>query len=211
VLFLPPGMKHRYKPVFETGWHEYWVGFKGEFFIKLLEERILPRNRVFFELGLHNSIISLYEQILDEVKAQQPLYQLKACTAALSLLAEILSLERRRGQPTHYQKIVEKAKFLIESGALSTINLSDISEHLGVSTSQLNEIFKTYTSMTPYQYFIHIKIHKAETLLEQTDTPVKEVAYTLGFEDPCYFSRLFKSKTGVTPSQWKKFLAGKSG
>ncbi|MDR1955265.1 MAG: AraC family transcriptional regulator, partial [Treponema sp.] len=140
-----------------------------------------------------------------------PLYQLKACATALSLLAEILSLERRGEQPTHYQKIVEKAKFLIESGALHTINLSNISEQLNISTSQLHEIFKTYTSMTPYQYFIQIKIHKAETLLEQTDTPVQEVAYSLGFEDPCYFSRLFKNKTGVTPSQWKKFLKGEQG
>ena len=56
--------------------------------------------------------------------------------------------------------------------------------------------------MTPYQYFIGIKMHKAKELLEGGDQAVKEVAFRLGFKDEYYFSRLFKSKTGVSPSQW---------
>jgi AraC-like DNA-binding protein len=60
--------------------------------------------------------------------------------------------------------------------------------------------------MTPYQYYIHIKIHKAEGIMEQEDIPVKEVAYKMGFEDQYYFSRLFKNKTGLSPSAWKKFI-----
>jgi len=60
--------------------------------------------------------------------------------------------------------------------------------------------------MTPYQYYIQIKIYKAESLLEQQDLSVKEVAYKIGFEDQYYFSRLFKNKTGVSPSEWKNFM-----
>jgi AraC-like DNA-binding protein len=60
--------------------------------------------------------------------------------------------------------------------------------------------------MTPYQYYIHMKIHKAEDLLEQENVTVKEVAFHLGFEDQYYFSRLFKNKTGVAPSDWKKYI-----
>jgi AraC-like DNA-binding protein len=56
--------------------------------------------------------------------------------------------------------------------------------------------------MTPYQYFIDIKIYEAKMFLEQK-IPVKEVAFRLGFKDQYYFSRLFKSKTGVNPSCWK--------
>jgi AraC-like DNA-binding protein len=60
--------------------------------------------------------------------------------------------------------------------------------------------------MTPYQYYIQIKIYKAENLLEQQDLSVKEVAHKIGFEDQYYFSRLFKNKTGVSPSEWKSFM-----
>jgi transcriptional regulator GlxA family with amidase domain len=94
----------------------------------------------------------------------------------------------------------------MESNVFSAIDLSSIADQLGISTSKLNEIFKTYTSMTPYQYYIQIKIYKAESLLEQQDLSVKEVAHKMGFEDQYYFSRLFKNKTGVSPSEWKNYV-----
>jgi AraC-like DNA-binding protein len=205
-LLLLPGMKHRYKPVYDKGWHEYWVGFKGPFFSHMVDEGILSREHIFFEVGLHNEIISIFNQIFEEIKTQQPLYQFKACSGVMSLVAEMLIRERRKKQPNYYQKVVEKAKYLMESNIFGAINVSSISEQIGVSTSRLNEIFKTYTSMTPYQYFIHVKIHQAEGLLEQEEVSVKEVAFSLGFEDQYYFSRLFKNKTGIAPSEWKKFV-----
>jgi AraC-like DNA-binding protein len=211
VLLLFPEMRHRYHPLFETGWHEYWVGFKGPFFSMMIEKEILVRNRVFFEIGINNEIISIFNQILDEVRTQQPLYQLKACSGILFMIAQILTCERRRKQPNHYQNIVDKAKDLMESNLYGAINLPAISEQLGLSTSRLNEIFKTCTSMTPYQYYIHIKIRRAGNLLEQEDIPVKEAAYRMGFEDQYYFSRIFKNKTGVSPSEWKRLSRARAG
>jgi AraC-like DNA-binding protein len=125
----------------------------------------------------------------------------------LSIISEILPLDRRQEQPDFYHEIVNKAKIIMENNIFGSINLSNISGQVGVSTSHLNEIFKTYTSMTPYQFFIHIKILKAETLLEQKDLSIKEAAFRLGFEDQYHFSRLFKNKTGVNPSEWKKYIS----
>jgi AraC-like DNA-binding protein len=132
---------------------------------------------------------------------------MKACAAILSLIAEVLTRERRKDQPNSYQQIVEKAKYLMESNILGAIDLPSIANQIGISTSRLNEIFKTYTSMTPYQYYIHIKIHKAEVLLEQGEHSIKEVAHKMGFEDQYYFSRLFKNKTGMSPSNWKEIYS----
>jgi AraC-like DNA-binding protein len=206
ILLILPGLKHAYSPLLETGWHEYWVGFKGGYFSTLFDKGRLSPDHVFFETGLHDSILSIFDQIFDEARNQRPLYQLKTCALIMSLIAEVLTRERRKNQPNYYEKIVVRAKYLMESNVYGDIDLSSISGQLGISTSRLNEIFKTYTSMTPYQYYIHIKIHKAERLLEQEDLPVKEVAYRMGFEDQYYFSRFFKSKTGFSPSDWKKLI-----
>jgi AraC-like DNA-binding protein len=212
IMLILPGLKHAYKPLPETGWREYWVGFKGGYFLTLLDEGRFSPDHVFFETGLHDSILSIFDRVFDEVRNQRPLYQLKTCALIMSLIAEVLTRERRKDQPNYYEKIIARTKCLMESNAYSEINLPSISERLGISTSRLNEIFKTYTSMTPYQYFIQIKIHKAKSLLEQEDLPVKEAAYKMGFEDQYYFSRLFKSKTGVSPSDWKKFItSGNAG
>jgi AraC-like DNA-binding protein len=203
LFLILPGIKHRYKPVFETGWQEYWVGFNGYYFSRLLRERVLSREHIFFQIGLNDTILSLFDNIFDEVRTQRPLYQLKACTGILSLLGETLSFERRKEQPSSYQKIVEKAKYFMESSVYGIMNLPAISEQIGISTSRLHKVFKQYTSMSPYQYYLHIKIHRAKHLLEQGDASVKEVAYRMGFEDQAYFSRLFKKKTGIAPSEWK--------
>jgi AraC-like DNA-binding protein len=206
LILVLPGMKHAYKPVFETGWQEYWVGFKGDYFTRMLVEGIFSPEQIFFEIGLRNDLLSIYERILEELRTQEPLFQLRACSGILALAAEILTHGRRGDRPNYYQKIVEKAKFLMEQKVESALSLSDISEELGLSSSRFNEIFKTYTAMTPYQYFIQLKIHRAERLLEEELASVKEVSLSLGFEDQYYFSRLFKNKTGIAPSEWRKYL-----
>ncbi|MCX7024804.1 MAG: AraC family transcriptional regulator [Spirochaetes bacterium] len=205
IIVLFPGVSHFYKPDLDVGWSEYWVGFKGSHADTLCREGFLSPARPFFEVGLQNGILSLYTQIFDLVRNQEPLYQLKAGALILGLAAEILACERSSAQATHSEKLVAKAKFLMEENVDGEINLNGIGDALGASTSHLNEVFKSYTSMTPYQYFISIKIGRAKELLER-DLPVKEVAFSLGFSDEYYFSRLFKSKTGISPSHWKNYV-----
>jgi hypothetical protein len=103
LLLLLPGMWHRYKPDFGTGWHEFWVGFKGPFFTRMMEEGLISADHVFFEIGLRDSISAIFDRIFDEVSVQRPLYQLKACASVLSLIAETLTIERRREQPNRFQ------------------------------------------------------------------------------------------------------------
>ena len=210
ALLLLPDVKHSYFPLPETGWHEYWVGFKGAFFLELIETGCFSREKVFFNVGLHDSILSLYNQIFEEVLYQRPLYQIRVCTSILSLITEVLDRERCRDIPEFYQQIVEKAKLLMEANIFGTINLPDIANQLGISTSHLHKIFKTYTSMTPYQYFILIKMQKAENLLSREGVSVKEAASQLGFNNQYHFSSLFKNKIGISPLKWTKYIKGAS-
>jgi AraC-like DNA-binding protein len=204
LFFLLPGLEHMYKPVEKIGWHEYWVGFKGSYFDKLTSEGFFSKERIFFNISQYDYLISVFNRIFEEVRFQKPLYQMKACSYVLVLLSEIFSRSRRQEQPDFYQQIVEKVKHLMETNIYGAINLPNIASQIGISTSRLNEVFKQFTSMTPYQYYIHIKIHKAEELLSEETISVKEAAWRLGFNDQFYFSRLFKHKTGIAPSDWKK-------
>ncbi len=82
------------------------------------------------------------------------------------------------------------------------LRLAAIAETLGISGAQLNSVFKSFTSMTPYQYYISVKIQKAKEMLENGGLSIREVASRLGFSDPYYFSRLFRRKVGLPPSRW---------
>ena len=101
---------------------------------------------------------------------------------------------------------MERAKFFMEENIYREVDLGGFGEMLGVSASHLNSVFKSYTAMTPYQYFISIKIRKAKELLEAGSLAIKEVAFRLGFDDQYYFSRLFKKKAGIPPSRWSSFV-----
>lgn len=204
LLFLFPGVPHSYRPALETGWTEYWVGFKGAQADMLCREGFLSPERPLWRPGLQNGILSHYRQILDLVRNQPPLYQPRASALILGLVAEVLACERRSTQAGHAEALVAQAKFLMEESVDGEINMLAIADSLGVSGSHLNEVFKSYTAMTPYQYFIGIKIGRAKELLER-GLPVKEAAWLLGFGDEYYFSRLFKQKTGISPSHWKRF------
>ncbi len=206
VIMVFPGVRHFYKPEYDVGWTEYWVGFKGPHADTLREQGFLSPKKPLYEVGLQNSLLTIYGQIFDLVQNQQPLYQVRASSLVLTLIAEILAHERRTAQHTHSEQLVEKAKFFMEENIYHEVNLNGIGEMLGVSTSHLNAVFKSYTAMTPYQYFISIKIRKAKELLESGAWNIKEVAFRLGFDDQYYFSRLFKKKTGISPSRWSAFV-----
>ena len=206
IMVVFPGVPHFYKPEYEVGWTEYWVGFKGPHADSLCQQGFLSPEKPLYEVGLQNSLLAIYTQIFELVQSQQPLFQIRASSLVLSLIAEILAHERKAVQYTHSEQLVEKAKFLMEENIYGEINLNGIGDMLGVSTSHLNAVFKSYTAMTPYQYYISIKIRKAKELLEREDLAIKEVAFRLGFDDPYYFSRLFKKKTGISPSRWSSFV-----
>ena len=206
IMTVFPGVRHFYKPEYEVGWTEYWVGFKGPYADTLCRQGFLSPSKPLYEVGLQNSLLGIYSQIFELVRDQRPLYQVRASSLVLTLIAEVLAHERDVVQHTHSEQLVEKARFLMEENVSGDVTLNAIAGTLGVSTSHLNDVFKSYTAMTPYQYFISIKIRRAKELLENGDLTIKEVAFRLGFDDPYYFSRLFRKKVGLPPSKWGPFV-----
>ena len=77
-------------------------------------------------------------------------------------------------------------------------------ERLNLSPNYLSDLLQKFTGKTTQEH-IHLQlIDKAKTLLWSTDKSVSEIAYTLGFEHPPHFTRLFRQKTGYSPSEYRK-------
>ncbi|WP_240377632.1 helix-turn-helix domain-containing protein [Arachidicoccus soli] len=76
-------------------------------------------------------------------------------------------------------------------------------EQLHLSPNYLSDLLQKFTGKTTQEH-IHLQlIDKAKTLLWSTSMAVSEIAYTLGFENPPHFTRLFKQKTGYSPSEFR--------
>ena len=74
---------------------------------------------------------------------------------------------------------------------------------LHVSPAYLSDMLRTLTGQSTQQHLHHALIEKAKQLLLTTSLTINETAFRLGFEYPQYFTRLFKSKTGLTPAAFR--------
>lgn len=79
------------------------------------------------------------------------------------------------------------------------------SKQLKIGRTQLFNRIKSITGMTPNDYILLVKMNHAMTLLQlENQMTVSEIAYSLGFSNPSYFTRCFKKHTGVTPQQFRR-------
>ena len=66
--------------------------------------------------------------------------------------------------------------------------------------------FKQLTAKSPMQYVLSIRINNAVSLLEGTNYNINEISSIVGYDNPLYFSRIFKKQKGVSPSDYRKNL-----
>lgn len=74
----------------------------------------------------------------------------------------------------------------------------------GLSERTFKRRFKTATGFAPIDYVQSLRIEESKQLLETTDTPTDQVGREVGYEEPAFFRRLFKRKTGTTPARYRQ-------
>lgn len=85
------------------------------------------------------------------------------------------------------------------------ISLEHIAENMYLSPFYISKIFKSETGDTPIRYLINIRLEKAKQLLEDGHRrSIQEIAAMVGYDDAYHFSKLFKKRYGITPSEAKK-------
>lgn len=83
------------------------------------------------------------------------------------------------------------------------LRVSTLATEVNISLSHFFYLFKRHVGRTPIDFFIRLRLQRACRLLEETEMSVKAIAYTLGYDDPFYFSRVFKSFNRISPSQYR--------
>lgn len=82
-------------------------------------------------------------------------------------------------------------------------NIELLADKLGMSKSALSRNVRKSTGLTPIKYVNTIKICYSVELLSDKELSIKEIAYTVGFSDPKYFTRCFKKIIGLTPKEYR--------
>lgn len=204
IIFLFPNEKHRYKPDERTGWDEYWIGLKGDIIENLLEAGYISPENACFYIGFHNEVFNIFNTIIENTKSERPGYQQLISGAALYLLGIIHAVSRQSvlGN-SNSDVIINKAQLLFRSNINNPYSPEQAAQELNVGYSWFRKHFKDYTGLSPGQYYLQLKIEQAKIRLATSSCSVKEIAYNLNFESAFYFSKIFKEKTGLKPTEYR--------
>lgn len=82
--------------------------------------------------------------------------------------------------------------------------LNEIAEYVNLSPQHFSKIFKEATNYNYVEYVNNLRISKAKEFMNNTDRTIKEVCFLVGYQDPNYFSRIFKKYVGITPTEYVK-------
>ena len=106
---------------------------------------------------------------------------------------------------SRYSTIIEKSRDFIgahyQDGAIS---LNTVAEHIGLSPNHFSAIFSQETGETFIEHLTATRLHKACELLRLTQARSSEIAYVVGYNDPHYFSYVFKKNIGLSPSDYRR-------
>lgn len=204
MILLFPGEWHSYHPDKETGWDEYWVGFRGQHIDRRVEKHFFSKQSPVYHIGISANIVDLYEEILQASTDEKSGYQEMISSIVLHILGSVYYMSKNNAFSDSY--VVEKineARLIIKQTVEEPLAPEEIAHRLGLSYSWFRRTFKEYTGISPAQYQMQQKLLKSKELLTGTLLNISEIAYALKFENAGQFSTFFKKKEGMTPSDFR--------
>ena len=218
LLIINPGVKHQALacPNAELPTTEFFVGAL-DIRIPGLPDNTLPvpeGGHVMHTSGeLRQKLFKLCSSMEAEnaVCRQGRYFMLKSYLMQMILLVireQCEPLERAKGyafESVNKKYVVEQIVNYFDDHYNEKISLDQIAENMYLSPFYISKIFKSETGDTPIRHLINIRLEKAkELLVEGYSGSIQEVAASVGYEDAYHFSKLFKKRYGISPSQARK-------
>lgn len=195
--FLMTGKDQHYFSDAEKPWKKHFINISGKLLETLAEGYGISDVSYFEGLDLSAELF----EIIELAKKQYD-----DCTEELILILNRIFLKMHNHIKTADNPfgVASEMKDFLNTQITSKFRIDLLCKHISKSESQTIRIFKNAYGITPYTYILDKKISLAKKLLADTNLSVKQIADKLCFADEYYFSNLFKSKAGVTPSSYRK-------
>jgi AraC-like DNA-binding protein len=200
LILLFPGVRHAYMPDPGTGWFEKWVMLNGECVDSAVKKGVFSPANPILRAESRADFSRCFDRILKSAGAARQADMIPALMRLVVMAGKLPSGVSSRARETDSR--ISSAVEILRNSVSGSPDFNNMALKLGMSPAHFRREFKRVTGLAPNQYLISVKINRAKELLSGAPGSVKAAAAELGFEDQYYFSRLFKSKTGVSPSGW---------
>ena len=206
VYLLEPGSNHKYYSDKKNPYTKIWINFESDIFEKLIKDLningIVKFPNVFCE--------DLFEELL-RIEDKSLFHNVIAYDTLEILFKIALRLFKSINNPEPYiPEQINNIKLMLDQSFFGNLTIEDICEQHYLSRSYVISNFKKYFGVTPHKYLIDGKIKISISLLRNYNKSIKEIATELGFYDVYHFSKTFKQKLGVSPSEYRAIMKRKS-
>lgn len=184
----------------------YWVHFTGSDVTEIMRDYGIPEDRHLFYCGNSLEYQNLFRHMIQELQQQGENHE----EMLSMMLRQIFILMQRKhtnikGRDNYAMAgEIDDSVLYFNEHYNTELCIEKYAEEHHMSTSWFIRNFKKYMGVTPMQYILSLRISNAENLLEMTDYNLTEISSIIGYDNPLYFSRIFKKQKGISPSEYRK-------
>ena len=208
MVLIQPRQEQRYEYFGEDKPEVYWVHFTGSDVKNILHSYNIPTDDPIFYSGASSTYSYLFKEMIHELQNCKTGYEdlLAMYLRQIFLLVQRTRQEERPTVSTYIQEEMEFARRYFNEHYNEPISIQEYAESRNMSVCYFQRNFKQIVKHTPMQYLLTIRVNNAASLLETTDYSMAEIAAIVGYEDPLYFSRLFRKIKGVSPRDYRNLV-----
>jgi AraC-like DNA-binding protein len=204
-FILPQNKEHAYGNDPDHPWSIYWIHFGGDALPALNETFAVQKHFKPFHIRNNAETISIFTKIYKALQLGYSIDNLLFANMCLTHFLTLFIYNARHNESIEAEKpdCVDSAILFMQKHLDENISLNDLSKQYNYSVSRFSNLFKQKTGYAPIDYFLQMKMQKACQQLDFTNDSIKMIAFGMGFDDPYYFSKRFKTIIGVSPKKYR--------
>lgn len=187
---------------------EWHPGLMRRFSISIFNE--IGKSYVFLSNSEAERMRLVISLIMDELKTQDYFYREQVFHNFLGILFLVERCNKKQAltglEPEKDYSVAVAFNDLVHQNVREFVGVEEFAARLGTNSKKLSAISKKYFLTTPGTLIKQRKVLEAKRMLANQRVSVKEVAYTMGFEQPTYFTKYFKKATGLTPKEFQNSI-----
>lgn len=206
MVLYRPKEPQKYEYYGEDQTEVYWVHFTGGNVKNILRSYGITDDKRIFYCGSGLDYQNLFRTMINELQMCKENYaeMLEMYLRQIFIMLQRYFLHSTKAENVHIIEEIDKATKFFNEHYSEEINIDDYAQSNHVSVSWFIRNFKHCTGSTPMQYILSKRLYNAEILLQDSSYNVTEIAQIIGYDNPLYFSRIFKKAKGISPSEYRK-------
>lgn len=193
-------------------WRYRWIAFEGSHAGELASGAGLSKQNPIIDTGQNPRVNVLFNSIARSFRLGGPTAHLRAAGYLYLLFAEFGSVlsgdeAAAANRGSDGAALIQQVIRYLSTQYAEPVSIEDMADMLGYNRAYLSRLFKQQTGITPVTFLLKLRIDKAHLLLrERLELTIEQVAASVGFQDPLYFSKQFRRFYGQSPTAYREAM-----